>query len=400
MHKPLAAFASCLPGLEPLLAGELQALGTVPAPAAGGVEFAADLALAQRACLWLGTASHVLIRLGSFHCRALGELQRKAAGIPWAQWLRADVPLDLRATARKSRLFHTGAITERVEAAIAEALGAPPPQAAGDANDAGPPAARVAVRLFGDECTVSIDATSTPLHRRGYRLDGGKAPLREDLAHALLLAAGGVHGRAVLDPFCGSGTLAIEAAGLAYGLPPGRLRPPPFVHLAPFDAALWRSLAAERRTPADTIAPIRGSDRDAGAIEAARANAGRAGLAEAIDFDCLPISAQPWLSGDGTAPAVGLLATNPPYGRRIGAQRSLLPLYQTLGARAARLGPGWQLAMLTHDVRLGRRTGRPLRAVFTTRHGGLGVTALVSAGESESESEPDPAARNHSPGPP
>jgi 23S rRNA G2445 N2-methylase RlmL len=123
---------------------------------------------------------------------------------------------------------------------------------------------------------------------------------------------------------------------------------------------------------------IAASDRDAGAIEAARRNAERAGVAAAIDFQCSAITAQPWLQA-GASPPRGVLASNPPFGLRVPKGDRLLPLYQTLGHRALALGSGWRVALLAHDVRLARRTGLPLRAAWTTRHGGLSVTALTGA---------------------
>lgn len=372
MPSQFEAFAACQPGLEPLLAREIELLGASPRQIGGGALFDATPRLVMQSCLWLGTASHVMLRLAEFPCRALGELQRKAAQLPWKDWLRSQVPVDVRATTHGSRVFHTGAIAERIGGALATAFGQPTIAALPQHEDV----ARITVRFHQDVCTISLDAMSTPLHRRGYRLAGAKAPLREDLAHALLLAGGFTAQDGLLDPFCGSGTIAIEAAGLALGLPPGRLRPPPLGHLAFFEPELWMDVKAQpgpRRTPQ----PILASDRDAGAIEAARANAERAGVHASIEFRQGAITAHPWLEAPESAPRRGLLATNPPFGVRVPKASDLLPLYQTLGHRAGRLGETWRVAILAQDVRLARRTGLPLRAAFTTRHGGLPVTAMV-----------------------
>jgi putative N6-adenine-specific DNA methylase len=370
-------FAACQPGLEPLLARELSALGAEPQATAGGVAWRGDVRLAMHACLWLGTASHVLLRLRQFPCRALGELQRKAALLPWREWLRPDVPVDVRASTRGSRVYHTGAIVERVENAIAAAFGAALLRPAGETDHV----AHVHARFHRDVCTLSLDTACTPLHRRGYRLETAKAPLREDIAHALVLASGWTPAHALLDPFAGSGTIAIEAAGLALGLPPGRLRPPALGHLALFDAATWREVAqgaAPREAAApQAVAKVAASDRDAGAVEAARHNAERAGVGKHIAFGCHAVTAHPWLDTPGAAPGHGVLVTNPPFGVRVQQAENLLSLYQTIGHCAARLGPGWRIAMLAHDVRLARRTGLPLRALFTTKHGGLTVAALA-----------------------
>ncbi|MCR9244828.1 MAG: class I SAM-dependent RNA methyltransferase [bacterium] len=377
MSKPFQAFASCQPGLEPFVAAELTELDFAGAAEAGGVAFTTDTAGVMRAAFELGCASHVLLRLAEFPCRALGELQRKAADLPWSDWLRSNVPIVLRATSTRSRVYHTRAISERIANAIATAIVPAPAVATNDADYA----ARIAIRFHSDVCTISLDATTTPLHRRGYRLQGAKAPLREDLAHALVRAAAPTVDDAILDPFCGSGTIAIEAAGIRRGLAPGRLRAPPLEHLALFEPTVWarvRSAASERMIdpqPATGL-PIAASDRDDGAVAAARANAERADVADAIDFRTSAITAHPWF--EGSAPPRGVVATNPPFGKRIG-QRDLLNLYQALGHRIRGLGTDWRAALLAHDVRLARRTGIPLAAAFTTKHGGISVTALTTS---------------------
>ena len=372
MTSTLPLFAACQPGLEPFLIAELEALGVEARSVPGGATFEGDLTLLMRACLWLGTASHVRVRLARFRCRALGELERKAAEFAWRDWLAPRVPLDLHATSKRSRVYHTGAIQERVYNAIGRAFGAEPTLA----KDGDELTAPLHVRFVDDTCTVSLDATSTPLHRRGYRLDGRKAPLREDLAHALVLASGFAPGDALLDPFCGSGTIAIEAASIARCVPPGRLRPPAMQHSARFDHDAWQQLVEEVQ-PSAEVPPIACSDRDTGAVTATQANAERAGVRALLEVREHAVTAQPWLQPGG-APPRGVVATNPPYGMRIKGKNPLLPLYQTLGHRVKQLGESWRVAILAHDVRLARRTGLPLESAFTTRHGGLSVTAMTT----------------------
>jgi putative N6-adenine-specific DNA methylase len=367
VDAPLSLFAACLPGLEPLLAAELRTLGVEPRQVPGGAEFAGPPALLQRAHRELGVASHVVVRLAQFPCRALGELERKATKLSWQAWLRGLPAFAVRATARGSRVYHTGAVEERLRNAVAQALGdvrrTLPPAAGADA-------ATLAVRFVDDVCTISLDPAATPLHRRGYRLATGKAPLREDLAHALLLAAQWQPGEALLDPFCGAGTIAIEAAAYAAGLPPGRLRPS-VTFLAETDPL---GPAPAPRLPGAKIAA---SDRDAGAMAAARANAQRAGLAERIEFATCAVSKQPWLAAPQDAPPRGIIVTNPPFGRRVPGVPDLRNLYQTLGHRLRALGAGWRVAILAHDPRLARSIGLPLKTAFATRHGGLNVAAMV-----------------------
>lgn len=373
MTDTLDLFAACQPGLEPFLIEELSRQYVNAQAVPGGATFTGNMQTVMRACLWLGTASHVRIRLAQFRCRALGELQRKAAELPWGHWLSNRVPVALTARSRRSRVYHTGGISERIYNAISGSLGKPPMLA----RDEDETVACVTARFEEDVCTISLDATTTPLHRRGYRLDGRKAPLREDIAHALVLASNWSPDTALLDPFCGSGTIAIEAAGLAMGLAPGRLRPPAMQQTACFDIDAWQAVLEEcsSREPA---APIAASDRDQGAVEATRQNAERAGVQQAIQCNVHALAAQPWLEGRD-APTIGTLITNPPYGVRIQNSNNLLPLYQTLGHRIKSLGDGWKAMMLAHDMRLARRTSLNLAPAFTTKHGGLSVTAMGSA---------------------
>ncbi len=385
MTDTFPVFVTCLPGLEPFLLEELAghhiAAETVP----GGAEFEGSIETVMRACLWLGTASQVLIRLTQFRCRALGELERKAMELPWRDWLVGRVPLTLSSRSRRSRVYHTGGISERIYNAIGKTFGQAP-MLAKDSEDV---VANIVTRFNEDICTISIEATSTPLHRRGYRLDARKAPLREDIAHALVLASNWSTKGAMLDPFCGSGTIAIEAAGLAMGLAPGRLRPAAMQQTARFDIDSWQELCAET-APREPVGKIAASDRDKGAIAATRANAKRAGVQHVIDCQQHALAAQPWLEGRDVTEH-GTLITNPPFGVRVSGNNNLIPLYQTLGHRMKALGDGWNTMILAHDMRLARRTALQLKPKFSTKHGGLAVTAMgsVTADENKSSSATD-----------
>ncbi len=370
-------FAVALPGTEPLVAAELDALGLGPArPVAGGAAFTGDDAALVAANLHLRTATRVLARLAEFPAPGFPQLARRLADIAWEDLLPAGAParLCVRATAHKSRLYHTGAIAERLQLAVAARLGAPvelarPADDLDDGPDGGPaPATLVLVRLERDQCTVSVDSSGDPLHRRGYRLATARAPLRPTLAAALLAAAGWRPGEPLLDPFCGSGTIAIEAALIAAGRPPGALRE--------FACARWPALAAaypalhadaERLSSGPCpSAPIAASDRDPGAIEAARANARRAGVEAAIDLAVRP------LADCRPAAAHGLLLSNPPYGVRVGRGRTLRDLYAHIGHVLRDSFKGWRAALLCPpELRVG--VGLDLRPLLRTRNGGLAV---------------------------
>jgi putative N6-adenine-specific DNA methylase len=391
----LNLYAVCSPGLEPYTAIELQAQGLkgepwpprtmdaeAPEPASdesGGVTFQGTPSDLYRANLHLRTASRILVRLGSFKASSFPELRHEAARLPWERFLTAGSPVALRVTCHKSRLYHQAAVAERVIGALGDRLGQTPPVGKLGEEDEGPGPQLIIVRLLENHCQISLDSSGSLLHRRGYRLATGKAPLRETLAAGMLLASGWKGESPLLDPFCGSGTIAIEGALLAYGIPPGRNRPFAFMDWPGFNRQIWKKLLAEADRSVHPRGPrIQASDRDQGVVRAARENAFRAGVAERIDFSCRPISAvEP-------PPGPGWVVTNPPFGVRVSPRNDLRNLYAVLGKFLQTKCPGWQAALLASDRRLVGQTGLRFadRASFKT--GGMPVrlwqTRLAEAG--------------------
>jgi putative N6-adenine-specific DNA methylase len=247
----------------------------------------------------LRTASRVLVRFAEFHAAAFSELLRKAKILPWERYLSPGQPLVMRVTCRQSRLYHQAAVARELVKAIGERLGKPAPLLKFDETLE---TQLIIARLVNNECTLSIDSSGALLHRRGYRLETAKAPLRETLAAGMLLASGWETVSPLLDPFCGAGTIPIEAALLRGGIPPGVQRRFAFMGWPGFDRSHWESLLSESRSNLRTGLPkILASDRDAGAIEISRANAQRAGVAEEIEFSCRAVSAvEP--AGSGWSP--------------------------------------------------------------------------------------------------
>ncbi|MEP6688415.1 MAG: hypothetical protein ABJC36_08715 [Gemmatimonadales bacterium] len=371
----LECFAVAAPGLEPLVAAELRTLsesgvGLVePAePEDGGVAFRADRSGLYAANLHLRVAGRVLVRVATFHASAFHELERHAGRLSWPGYVAAGQPVEFRVTSRKSRLYHQDAIAQRLSAAVS---GAVPGVVTGPARTDGPaaPAQEFVVRLFRDECTVSADASGELLHRRGYRQAIAKAPLRETLAAAMLLGSGWDGTTPLVDPMCGSGTIPIEAALLARRIPAGLRRDFAFMRWPSFDAELWQRLlrqAREQVLPRAPV-PIVGSDRDAGAMTAAAANAARAGVESDVQWRCAAISAI------APPPGPGSIITNPPYGVRVGDRRQLRDLYAQLGNVVRRCCPGWEVAFLAVHAELERQTGLVLSVRFATENGGIRV---------------------------
>ena len=376
----LEAFVACAPGLEPLLHAELEGLGVgaLGPRESGGAAIRLDPAALHRLMLEVGLGSHVLVRMATFRAHTFAELERAASDIEWTRWLREGEPRSFRAKSRASRLYHTGAIVERIERAVTAQLGAPgegeTPELA--TSTAATPA--IVARFDRDICTLSLDVSGEPLHRRGYRLASTKAPLREDLARALVIASGWDRAEPLADPFCGAGTIAIEAAMLARSIAPGLLRPFALERSALFDEELAERARGAARARILPRAPGRifASDRDEGAVRATRDNAARAGVASDLHVSVAALGAAAFLE----APADhGAIVTDPPHGRRLGDGRRLRSLYQSLGRIVRELPPAWKVALTATDRRLALASGLPLETALLTDHGGAKLRFLVAA---------------------
>ena len=368
----LDCYAVTAPGLEAVTAAELSALSLAPTGMEeGGVSFSADRTGLYLANLQLRTASRVLVRLASFEAKGFPELERHARKLPWGEYLGPGTTAAFRVTSKKSRLYHAGAIEER----LAGTVGRSEDQPVGGVDQ------EFVVRVFRDRFTISADSSGALLHQRGYRLATAKAPLRETLAAAMLLGAGWDPRTPLVDPFCGSGTIPVEAALLARQIPPGRHRSFAFMRWPGFEAASWQTLLA--RAEAESLpqapAPIVGADRDAGAIRASVANAERAGVAGDIAFRQVPLSSLQAPEGPG------LLVTNPPYGVRVGEADRLRDLYARLGRVLAERFAGWTAVMLSANRALEGQTGLPWQEIWRTRNGGIPVRLVRTPRQGEIE---------------
>lgn len=381
-------FAVSAPGLVDLTTAELQQLGMIQpgsavAPSPGtriptaelpdsetsaGVPFEGDLPALYRANLHLRTASRVLLRLGEFRTTTFADLRRRARDLSWERYLHPGQPTAMHVTCRKSRLYHSDAVAERVAGAIGDRLGRPTPILRPDDAAVGAPPQLVVVRLANDLCTISIDSSGALLHRRGYRLATAKAPLRETLAAGLILASGWDAAAPLLDPFCGSGTIPIEAALLAAGIPPGYARRFAFMDWPGYNSLEWKSLVEkfQPRLPGE-LPPIHASDRDAGAIKLACANAERAGVASLIQFKRQAVSSIEPPAGPGW------VICNPPYGLRVRSGQDLRNLYARFGDVLRERCSGWKIAILASDLRLLGQTRLNLETTRTFVNGGIAV---------------------------
>lgn len=358
--KLLHIFAAAPPGLESHLGAELKALAAEYSVVRGGVEFLGDWPQVWRANLWLRCASRVLVRVGEFRAMHLAQLDKRTRRLPWRDFLDPHHSVSVEVTCRRSKIYHSGAATERIARALTETLNV----------DVQPEATiRILGRIDDDLCTISIDTSGDPLHKRGYKLEVGKAPLRENIAAAFLRACGYSGDEPFVDPMCGSGTLVIEAAQIAAHITPGALRPFAFQSLPSYHASAWQKIQQASAPQTSALPALYGSDRDAGAISASARNAERAGVSEYTRFskhaisDLRPPSDEP-----------GLVLTNPPYGHRIGDVKKLRNLYATFGRVLRERFAGWRVGMITSDRSLAHATGLPFKPPGSpVPHGGTRV---------------------------
>jgi putative N6-adenine-specific DNA methylase len=333
----------------------------------------------------LRIASRVLVRLDSFEALSFADLERRARRVAWGTVVRAGDAARFRVTCKKSRLYHSDAVAQRLADALVRTVpGVRVVEHQGDEEAGSDEATLFVVRFFRDRCLISVDTSGALLHRRGYRMATAKAPLRETLAAALLAASGWDGVAPLVDPLCGSGTIAIEGAWMARGIPPGANRTFAVERWPGVPETLGREVRAElapkTRAAAEGMAvgsdravgAIMGSDRDAGAIEAARGNAARAGVTDDVAFAVHALSAAPIPAHER-----GWIVTNPPYGVRVGESGRVRDLWAQLGKVLRARAPGWEVALLSPDQALERELGVPLRLAARTTNGGIPVRLMV-----------------------
>jgi len=371
--RQLECFAAVAPGLEPLALAEAQTLGIPARAEEGGVAWSGDVRSVIAANVGFRIASRVLVRVAEFEARSFIELERWARRIPWSLSVAPGTSVRFRVTCRKSRLYHSDAVAQRLADAASRAVAGVRTEADSAGDDEAldrEDSSLFVVRFYRDRCTVSADASGALLHRRGYRQATAKAPLRETLAAALVAASGWDGVAPLIDPMCGSGTIPIEAALAARRIPPGAHRRFAVERWPGVSAEVVRAVRAElgASTLATAPGPIVGSDRDAGAIESARGNAARAEVATDVELGVHALSAMQLPDSER-----GWVVSNPPYGVRVGDTTRVRDLWAQLGNVLRRRAPGWQVTLLSPDAALERQLQIPMRVVARTTNGGIPV---------------------------
>ena len=345
-------FAPCPRGLEDALAAELAELGADDIKAAdGGVAFGGPIDLAYRANLESRLASRILWQVGHGAYRDEQDIYQLALGLDWPQWFRADRTLRVDVAATRSPLTSLEFATLRIKDAVCDrhrlASGVRPSVSKDQ------PDVRVHAYLTAGEATFYLDTSGEPLFKRGYRRQTAEAPLRENLAAGLLRLARWQPGTPLLDPLCGSGTIAIEAALIALDIAPGLRRTFGFQKLGWYDGPAWQRIkqATQRRMRAVEGATIYARDVDEAAIRQSHMNIEAAGVAGAIAVEQIDALVGPAPANEGT------IVTNPPYGVRLAGSTALAEFYPRLGDALKQRFAGWTAFLLSGDTRLPKLIG-------------------------------------------
>ena len=352
-------FIACVPGLENELLAEINKVGFKQTKLmVGGINFLGDWRDVWRANFYLRGATKVLVRFASFRVTHLAQLDKLSHKLNWSTLLRHGKSFRVETVCRKSKIYHSGAAAQRISKAISDKI-----------NAEEDPKSNVVIktRISSDICTISLDSSGEGLHKRGYKIATGKAPIRETLAALFLQKMKFDGSQVVYDPMCGSGTIVIEAAEIALGLPAGRKRAFTFMELPSFKKSAYEKLT--KAPPKKIDLKFYGSDRDKGAIQNSIKNSITANVENFCHFKVCSIS-------DVTAPTKepGIVLVNPPYGNRISGRKKLFPLYRSLGQTLSERFIDWRIGIITSDPGLAKATGLKFQDISTAiDNGGIKV---------------------------
>jgi len=343
MHK---AFASCPKGMEAVLADELRLIEglTDVMPSRAGVHFKSDWAGIQRANLQSRLATRILVQVAQAPVRSEDDIAKLALSTPWESWFGPKHTLRVDTSAINSPVKSLQYCNLLVKDGICDRLRST--EGARPDIDTVRPDARVHLFLSDTHATLYLDTSGESLFKRGWRLDKGQAPIRENLAAGLLALSGWTPGTPLLDPFCGSATILIEAAWIALDIAPGLNRPFAFERLRHHDAITWQQMRkkATERIKTSAPMPITGFETDPDVLEIAMRNLRRANIPEGV-VDIQLADARKALP----PPQPGLILTNPPYGVRLQAEQELM---QAWASHLKKEFSGWQVAVISADLDL------------------------------------------------
>lgn len=338
-------------GLEAVVADEVRQLGYEDVRVENGkVMFTADLSAIPRTNLWLRTADRVRVKIGEFRATTFDELFEQTKALPWADWIPENGTFPVEGKSVKSTLFSVSDCQAIVKKAVVESLKKVYKREWFEETG---PLYKIEVALLKDIATLTIDTSGPGLHKRGYRELIGAAPLKETMAAAMILLSRWKPDRVLVDPFCGSGTIPIEAALIGQNIAPGMNREFVSEQWPVIPRNLWRDARAETHDLAqyDRQLEIIGTDHDEEILKVARRNAREAGVEEQIHFQRMEMSEL------RSKRKYGYLICNPPYGERLSERREVERLYREMGETFARLDT-WSFYVLTSHEEFERFFGR------------------------------------------
>ncbi|MCP4589344.1 MAG: class I SAM-dependent RNA methyltransferase [bacterium] len=352
-QEPQTIRITCAPGLVDYLRHEVEELGyTVDSSRPTGLEITAGMHDAMRLNLFLRTAFNVLVLIDAFTCTDPDELYRHVRALRWEEMISPDEYLSVVSSVNTPTIsdwrFASLKVKDAIVDRVASVMGARP--------NSGPQRENLVVHLYwnGDDAQILLNTSGRKLADRNYRKMPHKAPMQETLAAAVILATGYDGSVPLVNPMCGSGTLAIEAALIASGRPPGLLRSNfGFMHRKGFDSDAWQALrrGAKKIRNKGAIAPIVATDIDADAIQAARKNAETAGVHHLIRFEVCDFAETP------IPPERGIVILNPEYGERLGVIADLEQTYKRMGDFFKQQCPGWTGYIFTGNLELAKKVG-------------------------------------------
>lgn len=371
LKEPQQFLAITTPGFEHLLERELVHLGiTVTSKTTGGVEFCGPLDLVYLTNLHLRTANRILMRISSFTARSYPELYNKCGRISWELYTGFNDEISFSVSSRNSRLHHSEHISDAVFGAIRDYM-----NRSGIAlSQSKESALRFHVRFADDICTVSIDTSGELLYKRGYRIETGIAPIRETTASALLMESQWDRYSVVADPLCGSGTFMLEAILMAINRAPGINRKFAFLSWPSFNDQRYERFRREAVAREKTDISVRfiASDISENAVSAARENTKRLGIS-----DLLILRQQDCLNFDCGIGSPGLIISNLPYGKRVGAGMEIYEFYKRFGNHLRKACGGWKYGFVVADRDFDKVAGLRKERQTGFVNGGIGVSFVM-----------------------
>ncbi|KJL03502.1 MULTISPECIES: THUMP domain-containing class I SAM-dependent RNA methyltransferase [Priestia] len=333
--------ATAAMGIEALVAKEVRALGYECEVDNGKVIFEGDELAIARCNLWLRTADRIKVQVGQFKARTFDELFEQTKALNWGDYLPVDAQFPVSGKSVKSKLFSVSDCQSIVKKAIVDSMKKHYNKTTGWLEETGS-TFKIEVALLKDVATLTIDASGAGLHKRGYRVGQGEAPLKETLAAALIMLTPWNANRPFVDVFCGSGTIAIEAALIGQNIAPGFNRDFLSEEWPWMSASIWDRAREEAEDLAnyDQVLDIAGHDIDHRMVKVAEQNAFEAGLGDLIQFKQMQVR-------DFTTPKeYGIIIGNPPYGERLSDRPSVEKMYAEMGEAFSKLDT-WSIYMLT-----------------------------------------------------